>query len=113
MNDRAVVFMLKAVFKYTENPASHETARKILLARATTGDPGCATIVKAQQGVFGGFMRAVCNGDFFDAYALADGSNKEALQIGMDRFLKPEYMGEASNLYDDGLEPGDYKEPVE
>ena len=109
MNNRAVVFMLKSVFMYTENPGSHETARRLLLAYSTTvSGSDCNEFVKAREGYFGGFMKAVCSGDFFDAYALADGSNREALQMGMDRFLRPESMGEASNMYDDGIEPSLY-----
>ena len=98
--------MLKSVFKYTENPNSHETARKILLNVATMPIP--EELVKAKGGHYGNFMQAVASGDFFKAYALADGSNKDALAMGMDQFLKPEAVGEASNLYDDGLEPSEF-----
>jgi hypothetical protein len=106
MNNRTVVFLLKCVHLYSENPLSHETARKILLDYSTKLES--QELQRGREGVHGGFMKAVCNGDFFEAYQLADSINQEALQIGMDRYLKPEYMGEASNLYDDGIEPSDY-----
>lgn len=106
MDNRAAVFMLKSVFKWTENPNSHETARKILLNLSTM--PVSDELLKAKAGHYGNFMAAVAGGDFFKAYQIADGSNQDALAIGMEWFLAPEATGEASNLYDDGLEPSDY-----
>lgn len=109
MNNRAMVFMLKSVYKRTENEGSRETARKLLLAYSTTvSGPDCLEIQRAKCGVYGDFIKAVCSGDFFDAYQLADGSNRDALGMGMHTFLSPVSMGEASNIYDDGIEPSDY-----
>jgi hypothetical protein len=107
MNNTAAVFMLKSVFLYSENPKSQESARRILLDYSVRGGPDCPEMVKARDGYYGGFMHAVCDGDFFDAYQLADSTNQEALAIGMGRFLQPK-DAEQTNLYDDGLEPSDY-----
>lgn len=103
MNNRAMVFMLRSVHIYTENENSKETARKLLLAYSTAGN-ACEEIQRAKSGVYGGFMRAICSGDFFEAYGLADETNQDALAMGMERF----FSQTQTNLYDDGIEPSDY-----
>lgn len=112
MNNRTVVFLLKCVFLYGENPTSCETARSILLAYATKG-PDCDELKRARDGDHGGFMKAVCNGDFFGAYQVAIDSNKDALAMGMRRYLRMPMTGQSS-LYNDGIEPSDYlPQPVD
>jgi len=101
-NNRTVVFLLKSVFLYSENPSSHEHARQILLEYSTGRK---SSMDAALAGNYGGFMRAICQGDFFTAYQLGDSLNQDALAIGMRRYLQPV---DQTNLYDDGLEPSDY-----
>lgn len=102
INIGAVTCMLKSVYKYSENPNSSETARKILLDMSLSGVNG-EVYKKASNGVHGDLMKVICTGDFFKAYILADSLNMEALGIGMSKFLSM-----TDSDYDQGLEPSDY-----
>lgn len=98
--DRNVVFMLKCIFRYSENVMSVRSARLLLLEKSQGGD---SALKATKEGVKGGFMQAVCEGDFLGAYRLADTKNQAALKEGFIHLHNADTW-----LMDTGLDPMDY-----